>query len=143
MKREWNDTEEIQEHQSLLRRPSKKEVFNSYYFDKNQVRAPTRLSSMVKTKQMDDDDMEPLDPALPYDPADNVLAQNATTEALETTNRGNNPATDSSQSARNADADGGRSAARNLHQDSVSDNILANKQAEENAAKMKRRADYD
>ena len=98
---------------------------------------------MVKTKQMDDDDMEPLDPALPYDPADNVLAQNATTEALETTNRGNNPATDSSQSARNADAAGGRPATRNLHQDSVSDNILANKQAEENAAKMKRRADYD
>lgn len=97
---------------------------------------------MVQTKQVDDDDMEPLDPALPYDPADNVLAQNATTEALETTNRGNNPG-DLSQSARNADAAGGRPAARNLHQDSVSDNILANKQAEENAAKKKRRADYD
>ena len=35
VKREWNDTEEVNEHQSMLRRPSKKEVFNSYYFDKS------------------------------------------------------------------------------------------------------------
>ena len=56
---------------SLLRRPSKKEVFNSYYFDENQVRAPNRLSSMVKTKQMDDSPLF----TLSFTSAYNILTQ--------------------------------------------------------------------
>lgn len=39
--RGWNDTEEIAEHQELLRRHSKKIVFESYYFDSNMLPPPT------------------------------------------------------------------------------------------------------
>ena len=39
--RGWNDTEEIAEHQELLRRNSKKIVFESYYFDSNMKSPPT------------------------------------------------------------------------------------------------------
>lgn len=31
----WNDTEEIQEHEELLRRASQKIVFDNYYFNKS------------------------------------------------------------------------------------------------------------
>jgi len=39
--RGWNDTEEIAEHQELLRRNSKKIVFESYYFDSKLLPPPT------------------------------------------------------------------------------------------------------
>ena len=35
--RGWNDEDEIQEYQALLKRQSQKMVFESYYFDKKNV----------------------------------------------------------------------------------------------------------
>lgn len=53
VKREWNDTEEVNEHSTMLRRPSKKEVFNSYYFDKTKIREPTRMNTSVQESHVD------------------------------------------------------------------------------------------
>lgn len=72
MKREWNDTEEIHEHQSLLRRPSKKEVFNGYYFDKK-VKAPAVLSLESRIEEADEIDS----------PEDNILAGKPGAEAAD------------------------------------------------------------
>ena len=33
--KQWNDTDEVLEHSELLRRPSQKVVFETYYFNKN------------------------------------------------------------------------------------------------------------
>lgn len=103
VKRDWNDTEEVHEHQSMLRRPSKKEVFNSYYFDKTKVvRKPTIQSRSSKMEsQMDDYDDE-----MDCDPGDNVLGKGKSTTAEDF---------DTSKGQGGTDAG------------SMSDNILANK----------------
>lgn len=74
MKREWNDTEEIHEHQSLLRRPSKKEVFNGYYFDKK-----VKIPEVLPTYENRIDEVEEFDsPANTFQEKDedNILAKN-------------------------------------------------------------------
>lgn len=37
--RAWNDTEEVQANEEILRRPSQREVFKLYYFDKKVIKA--------------------------------------------------------------------------------------------------------
>lgn len=58
-KKAWNDTEDIIENQKLLRRQSRKGVFDTYFYDKNKM-VPMR-SSMISAKSLElkEDDVIP------------------------------------------------------------------------------------
>jgi hypothetical protein len=56
----WNDEEEIQEYQAILKRQSQKQVFNSYYFDKADIeRVETDFANKAdESEDLSDNEME-------------------------------------------------------------------------------------
>lgn len=54
--REWNDTEEININKEILRRPSQKEVFKNYYFDKNGLPSSMKNQHMPTLQKGEEDE---------------------------------------------------------------------------------------